>query len=266
MMTDKDFVRKYAIDLMAEATGGDAAYIEELADQEDIARDDVIDLLRKAKVPRAAPLLSDLDQIFEGEEPRYFVPHDRVVERYREHHHPHADFAERDYGLRSLPSADAVRELKEEILQQKPFGPLLQPYRDGAACLAEQTLFYETDEWRDRATVLRIMDRFTCRMCSRSDQMLHVHHEEHIYSVFSRKFYRNFDVGRLRCLCESCHASFHRSHVRGYSDFAPANPDEGSQRKTRRTASEQLHDSARECRFCFPREAAEGTQQLFGNN
>src|SRR5207302_283033 len=120
---------------------------------------------------------------------------------------------------------------------------LLTPYRRGAACVAEQKFFYDTDEWKNRSTVVRIMDRFTCRHCGRPGN--EVHHDEHIYSVFSPKFYRNFDVCRLRCLCNECHAIFHRSHVRGASHFVGGDAAYLKRRGLDRTALERLHDVAR---------------------
>jgi 5-methylcytosine-specific restriction endonuclease McrA len=253
-MNDTDFlVRKYAIDLVGEATGGDAYYMEKLVDHEEITRDDVLEMLRKARVPLAMQLVSDVDQIFGGEEPRYFIRHDRVVERYREHHNAAVSFSEPDHGLRPLFSEDVVRELEQEMSEHEQYGVSLKPYRRGAACVTEQTFFYETDEWKDRATVVRIMDCFTCRNCGRKgrDEKLHIHHDEHIYSIFSHKFHHNFDVVRLRCLCEACHSAFHSSHVRGYSYFKSAEREQVDRGRRQRRALERLHDALRECRFCF---------------
>jgi hypothetical protein len=253
-MNDTDFlVPKYAIDLVGEATGGDAYYMEKLADNEEITRDDVLEMLREARVPLAMQLLSDVNQIFGGEEPRYFIPHDRVVERYREHHNAAVSFAEPDDGLRQFSWKYVARQLRQELSEYEQHEISLKPYRRGAACVAEQRFFYKTDEWKDRATVVRIMDRFTCRRCDRKDrdEMLPVHHDEHIYSVFSRKFYHNFDVIRLRCLCNSCHSAFHSSHVRGYSDFKSAEREQVDRSRRQRRALERLHDALRECRFCF---------------
>ncbi len=268
---DEFLVRNYAIDLMAEATGGDASYMEDLADNHDIGRNEVVDLLRKAKIPMAAPLLADVDRIFDREEPRYFLPHDRVVELYREHHHPLVDFVEPDHGSRHVSEyvGSVVDELEQEILQRERHGISLEPYRLGAACLAEQKFFYQTEEWKNRAAVLKIIDQFTCKECGRRGREveLHAHHGEYIYSVFSREFYRNFDVGRVRCLCESCHTSFHQSHVRGHSHFTIGGPVELTQRSKRRHALEQLHDFARECRFCFGKDAfGAPTRRFFSNN
>lgn len=253
-MDELDLTRKYVIDLVGEATGGDAYYIEKLADHDEITRDDVLEVLREARVPLAMQVLSDVEHIFDGDEPRYFVPHDRVVERYREHHYASANFGEPDHRLRSLPGDAVFRELQQEAAECERHGVSLHEYRRGAACFAEQRFFYETDEWKDRAAVVRIIDRFTCRSCRRNDrdEMLHVHHDEHIYSVFSRMFYHNFDVIRLRCLCDSCHSAFHCSHVRGYSDFKSAEREEVNRSRRQRLALERLHDAARECRFCFP--------------
>jgi len=248
------WIHKYATDVVAEATGGNASHIEKLSYRERITRNDVLNVLRAARVPLARELLSDIEQIFDGEEPRYFISHDRVVDRYRENHHPNIDFTERDYGIRPLVNADVIRQLNQDLSELQDFGVSLAEYREGAACLAEQEFFYETEEWKDRATVIRIMDRFTCRICG-GNEMLEVHHGEYIYSVFSRRFYHNFDVVGLRCLCDRCHRAFHESHVRGdscfNSCFKSADREEISRHRKYRVALERLHDAARECRFCF---------------
>jgi hypothetical protein len=93
------------------------------------------------------------------------------------------------------------------------------------------------------------MDRFTCRDCRCSDNQLHVHHEEHIYSAFSRRFYRNFDVIRLKALCDSCHKKFHRSHTRGRTHFVAIDPQNPATMEW--AALQRQHDELKECPFCF---------------
>jgi 5-methylcytosine-specific restriction endonuclease McrA len=256
-MDFEERVRAYAGNLVNEATGGDAGANEELSDAYEITPELVVSILRQANVPMAQRLLSDIDLAFEGEEPRYFIPHDRIVERYREHHHPAVNLAEPDYGIQRMRDSGAVEQVQQVIEEIKLFGISLDEYRDGAACVAEQKFFYDTDEWKDRAAVIRIIDQFRCRECGRrggrDGEMLHVHHDEHIISFASRQFYRNFDVIRLRCLCEACHSSFHETHTRGYSQFSSAEPEEILRNRRYRAALERLHDALRECQFCFPR-------------
>jgi 5-methylcytosine-specific restriction endonuclease McrA len=246
--------RNRAIDLVAEATGGDSYHIERLAARDEISRDDVVEQLREAHVPLVTQLLADVDRVFAGSEPCYFVQPEVLVERYRQRYHSESSFTEPDYRLEPLSCSDVAQELEKVISECQLYGVSLDEYRDGAACVAEQRFFYETEEWEGRATVVRIMDHFACRACNQqgAGEMLPVHHSELIYSAFSRHFYRNFDTIRLRSLCDSCHRGFHSTHVRGYSDFrlASAEQVEGNWR-CRRTL-EGLHDAMKECQFCFP--------------
>jgi len=247
--------RRHADNLINEATGGNAGSMEEFAYCEDVTRDLVVDILKEASVPFSEAVRFDLDQIFDkDEEPRYFIPHHRVVELYRERHFRDVNFAILEEDRTSVDNLQ--RQLREEQSQRAAYGVSLAMYRRGAACPAEQSFFYGTSEWQDRARAVKTMDRFTCRSCGRSGHDHEVHHDEHIYSVFSRHFQHNFDVLRLRCLCESCHDRFHRSHVRGYSHFIFANAGEVDSRtkSQRRRALKLLHDSAKECRFCFPQD------------
>jgi len=251
-------IRTYAINFISEATD-DTQYPERLSNCGTIDENRVIKLLREAGVPMAAIVRDDLKRIFSCEEPRYFIHPFRIVELYRACHH--IPFREKDE-WESSPLSDAIvkldsvfdqvdKEIEEHRAEIAAYGLSLKQYRDGVACVNEQSFFYDTQEWQDRAKVIRVMDRFTCRGCGRRDRELHVHHDEHIYSAYSWQFYRNFDSIRLRSLCGECHRAFHVSHRRGYSHFMLANPAEREEEREFRSRLTTLHDHLKECPFCF---------------
>ncbi len=257
-MDEERTIRAHATNLVGEATGGDASYLEALSEMDEFGLYDVIDVLRDARVPITRHVKFDLEEIFDGREPRYFVPHETMVERYRANHHPSVNFAEPERGL--IPASEGFQEaytsIERHIQENQQYGVSLEPYRDGEACLVEQSFFYASPEWADRRDVVRTMDNFKCRMCGLKGEELQVHHDDLIYSVFSRHFDRNFDVCRLRTACKSCHEDFHRTHVRGISDFRLAqSSDQVHRSRDWRHAIERLHNALRECRFCFSKSA-----------
>jgi 5-methylcytosine-specific restriction endonuclease McrA len=269
IMEVEDLTQKYINDVIFEATGGNGRYGEDIGDDHNTTRDELIAILEETNVYFSFALRSDIDRVFDGDEPQYFVPQDRFVQLYEENHGFEFAFGDDDESIDQTNEDPPLRHIGEGIdnflknLHDRKYW-LLVPYRKGAACRREQAFFYETDEWKNRREVVRTLDRLTCQRCG--CRGYEAHHDEHIYSVFSGKFYRNFDVHRLRCLCKKCHATFHQSHVRGPSHFVEGSAADLKRRGQHRAALEELHDSLRECRFCFPRETAGGTQQFFGNN
>jgi len=155
----EESVRSYAGALLSEATGGDALLMDRFRNLESFNENDLIRLLREAAVLR-----EDLERVFQGEEPRYFISTRRIVELYRSRHGIHLPTQDPKLtGIRHVSEFfDAgLAEIERAIGEQETYGATLAEFRRGVACAAEQSFFYGTPEWLDRAKVVRVMDRFT---------------------------------------------------------------------------------------------------------
>jgi len=75
---------KFAVEIINEATGGNADFVDAFDLDEDITEQKVKEVLRRAGIRFAPVLLHDIKTVFEDEEePRYFVSHGRISDRYR---------------------------------------------------------------------------------------------------------------------------------------------------------------------------------------
>jgi hypothetical protein len=75
---------KFAVEIINEATGGNADFVDAFDLDEDITEQKVKEVLRRARIPFAPVLSHDIKTVFEDEEePRYFVSHGRISDRYR---------------------------------------------------------------------------------------------------------------------------------------------------------------------------------------
>ena len=244
----EELIHCYAGMVISEATGGDSTCGERFHYMESISKDAVLNLLIDAGVPVGAEIVEeDVHRAFEAEEPRYFLPPERIAELYRMRH----GIAYSDQmGWVNQPNTVADEIIKCNLEAEKS-GVTLSQYRDGTVCKAEQEFFYKTEEWNDRARVIRVLDRFKCRGCGQNRTDCEVHHDEHLYTAYCPSFYRNFDSDRLRSLCKPCHKAFHESRVRGHSHFVPANSALRRKDSFLWAKRAKLHDQLRECPYCF---------------
>jgi hypothetical protein len=75
---------KFAVEIINEAMGGNADFVDAFDLDEDITGQKVKEVLRRARIRFAPVLLHDIKTVFEDEEePRYFVSHGRISDRYR---------------------------------------------------------------------------------------------------------------------------------------------------------------------------------------
>jgi 5-methylcytosine-specific restriction endonuclease McrA len=257
-LEEQPTINCYAADLVSEATGGNAYWNERFSEMtwyDEPTHEMVYNLLREAGVFYAAIVQEDLSRIFSGKKPLYFLRDQIAVEEYRFRHGVCTD---EDEGESMLSSMKEIGErLRDEMAKMKMeseiYGVTLSPFRHGMACLREQSYFYKTEEWANRAKLVRLLDKFVCRKCGAKDVELHVHHDEYIQSASSRLFYHNFDTCRMRCLCESCHDDFHKYRIRGCPHFQIASPSEIQEHREYLRQLEVAHDLAKECKFCFHR-------------
>lgn len=241
--------------LVLEATGGDYAYVDALG-YYDIEEADVRRVLMQAGVPIAGVVREDLDRIASGMEPAHFLHAIDCADRYRARRRitpawsvPSGEDMAAAVGMDDALRA-AVHELAEAQRELEQHGVSLADYRDGIACRAEQEHFYASEEWDSRARVGRVIGRYRCRRCGRTDEALHVHHWQPIYSAYSRAFMKNFDTGRFSVLCGACHRRFHDTHVRRPWGFEPASRAEKALEREYLRRLNRLHDAAGACLWC----------------
>ena len=148
----------------------------------------------------------DVTNALNGYPLKYFRHSNELVEEFRSAHGAWPA----ETGTRGFISLGDAAEEALAILEERRANPNHSLYAAaGYACPEEQKVFYDSDLWANRAKAVRAVAR-GCR-CGRRDIELHAHHDEPIYSAYSRLFYRNFELNRIRVLCKICH---HRMHQR----------------------------------------------------
>lgn len=250
VMTIRAMQNAWRANLVLEATGGDYAYLDALGCS-DISEADVRRVLGRAGVPIAGVVREDLDRIASGMEPVHFLHATHCADRYRARRGitgaaaPPSSFVAIGDAVRV--ALDALAEARRELLR---CGVSLADYREGIACRAEQEHFYASEEWDSRSRAGRVICRYRCRRCGRTDQELHVHHWQPIYSAYSPVFPKNFDTGRFSVLCQGCHHRFHATHVRRPWGFEAASRAEKTLEREYLRRLARLHDVERSCPWC----------------
>jgi 5-methylcytosine-specific restriction endonuclease McrA len=242
----------HLVNLVGEVTGGDASAMERLTQKAEepggnLSSKDIRSAFRSHGLPWAQIVDEDVNRILSGRQPKYFAPHQQLAERYRQHHSVRIKSVSKE-GLRHISEgAEAARRDLDELQE---YGISLMDYRNGVACRREQKMFYQTLEWQGRAKVRRAMDRFACTGCGTKNVELHVHHNEPIFSAYSRKFDHNFDLIRMRTLCVQCHSEFHDERIRTSYGFEIAKGKEKRAENDRMNQLMQLHDEVGQCPYC----------------
>lgn len=253
-MTDHKQKNGRLSDLVGVATGGNAFAIEQLQEATPlegvVSRDAVIQILREYGIPYAKVVREDLNRIYSGQRPRYFVVARKMAKRYRDRRGIY-DWRP-EGGL--LSAADIVDELEKDLdeakREQEEYGAHQWLYRMGIACYREQEDFYQSREWSDRAAVIRASYGFSCQRCGRSNTELHAHHLTPIYSAYSKKFHRNFNTADILCWCADCHRDYHAQSVRTEFGFTIASNEEVLEEREENRKRRIAHDKTRTCRYC----------------
>jgi 5-methylcytosine-specific restriction endonuclease McrA len=257
IMDENEILQCRATELICTATDANSEFMERISDASAISMDLLKKILNDAKVPVHGIILSDIQRILEGEHLRYFVSEDTLVERYRERNgfelaEENEEGADNEaVGLRKIDPQVAVDFLNLSRSERARTGVTFDEYRDGVACYNEQNVFYGSEEWQDRSKVVQLIDGWRCSVCKKRGVKLHTHHHGPIYTVFSRKFRRNFEVNRLKIFCEDCHNRFHETHVRSFGDFELADADAKRRESVYFQNLKRAHDEQHSCRFCF---------------
>jgi len=211
----------------------------------------VIDGLRRYGIPLAEAVWSDLARVYTGSEPVHFIGEGVAAERYRS-----ARGVEKPRGdRRELVSVSdvvprALEQFDADLAEVDEHGVSLRLYRLGVACRREQLHFYASDEWKACAKAARVLAGFRCQNCGAKDTVLEAHHITPIYSAFSKRLHRNFDLISLRVLCTKCHGTIHARSVKDSTHFHVAEPAEVLESKRLAGRREVLHDKLRECEWC----------------
>lgn len=260
-------VRVHVSNFLLELAGGDPLLVEEMdtyhddreaprAVVEEACRLYLSERLDVRGTPEA--VASDLDRVHRGEPARHFVTARYAADAYRAERGIYME--RRHDALRSqhdlLPAVlGSLLTAAEE--RNQTGGADLYDYRHGVACRREQRHFYQSHEWTDVAKGARVLDGFRCRSCGATDVPLEVHHHDPVYSAYSALFPRLFDLGRLRTMCQPCHARFHAERTRAHYGFARIAGDRAAVATTKRREQitngrrERLHDQKRECPWCL---------------
>jgi len=246
MMTNRN---AHIQNFVSVATGGDSGAIDQVSLEHNVTLGSLKDFLYRQGIPQTEVVQEDMRRVVNGRPARYFVHAHEMARRFRSRldippptEHPALDF---NRGL--VPTSEIVDDILERLNSDEP----QDPYElDGHACRSQQQVFYDSPEWQVRAKVVRSMDGLECRSCHRGNRELQVHHIQPILSVHSKKFYKNFDVTRMRTLCKSCHMDLHKGVVKDANGFHSASPDERQDAQSQRERRRTQHDKARECVWC----------------
>lgn len=247
-----DNVKYRLSDVLLEAMGGDYLWAEQIASAEDTQYATMLfwRAVEQERLPHADILSEDYDLVLGGGEARYFLPMMRCGDLYRQRRGIWPGEDTGVYHGEELASI-LIKQNARVFAEMDRHDATLEPYRDGLACPHEQQAFYDSAEWADRAKVVRFLDRYRCRRCRATGTMLHAHHNQPIYSAYSRLFYRNFDTGRMITLCERCHRLWHKDMVKHAHGFESVTDAEKREYYDRQRRMDQLHDEARECLWCL---------------
>lgn len=212
-------------------------------------------IFRSHRITWAEIVAEDVRQIMYERERYYFVDEMAYARRYRENHGIAVEKSSPRfvYGSGTLKiHTDALRaKLMRHRQQVEEYGGSTKLLDDGCACLAEQTYFYQSQEWKNRAKTIRYLDGYKCHSCQKSNCVLHVHHLRPIQSAYSRRFHWNFEYFKLHVLCEECHRREHNRSYRASGRYTVGTSDEIAEAKRARRKEQQVHDEIRSCQFCF---------------
>lgn len=238
--------RTHIQNFLSVVTGGDAPAIQ---GTNLTTKDSLKNFLYKQGIPQTEVVREDLDLVTNGQPARYFVNAHKMAQDFRDRlaipdlmDHP---------ALNLQKGLVHVSEIVDDIIERLNSDYPQDPYElDGHACRKERQAFYDSPEWQMRAKVVRSMDGLECRSCHHGNRELHVHHIQPIFSVYSKKFYKNFDVTRMRTLCKSCHMDLHKGVVKDANGFHPASEEDRQDAQAERERRRTQHDKARECIWC----------------
>jgi len=227
---------RYVSNLLLVAGGGDPVLAERFNEDPDVGEDTVLEWLEEEGLPPTRILREDVERACSGEEPLYFLDHDRFAEIYRKR-----------FGI-SQPHLDRFEGWLPNLSETEKKSAFPLPWKY-AACYVERKHFYESEEWQRCAKLIRVLDQLQCRDCGCSGSStgrLHVHHDEVLYTVFSGRFSYNFDTCRLRTLCGGCHRKLHSRSIRKYTCFV------GTRSKSEKRADAALQAHEKQCHNNFP--------------
>jgi 5-methylcytosine-specific restriction endonuclease McrA len=244
-------VNAYLSTIIGVATGGDTGALGKFkaltGDGNPPERKEVNELLYEMGIPQAEVLKADLKRAYSECPPKYFASARKLAAKFRTVRGiiSPSDHPETDTGPTSASEmAEGVMDLlnSEEPADSYNLREL--------ACPNERSDFYESEQWKRRSKAVRAMDQFKCRNCGRSHVELHVHHVQPIYSSYSKKFERNFQVLRLKTLCKKCHKNYHKKSVRNTQGFEYATKRQKNEEVREDRRRKRTHDRKRECRYC----------------
>lgn len=197
----------------------------------------------------------DVTAIFNRQPVKYFKPIWAWMDDYRAAHNimykaptPH---------LVHVKDLDGWREYMDQIKAEvEEHGISLWMQDDmGYACYREQSYFYKTQDWQNRAAAARYEWDYKCCQCGRSGKGLHVHHTSPIVSAYHYNFDNCFADYRIRLYCEDCHRKTHSMTIRGYGSYCyiGATPAEVAEEKEYFRKWRTAHDKLKQCPFCKAR-------------
>jgi len=200
------------------------------------------------------PLIEqDVNLIWSGYEPKFFMLEDDWAAKYR-HNHGVRFVSEEGRFIHGHEFEEMAQELDREIQYEiEQWGIDLWMVRYGYACHSERNFFYKTEEWKNRAAAARYENGYVCQACKKHMDGLHVHHDAPIFSAYNQLFYRNFSPFHLSLFCDKCHENFHKNTVRmrGYQGFVSATPSQVREEKQYFNKWRHVHDSLKTCKFCY---------------
>lgn len=198
----------------------------------------------------------DIRQILMNEETKYFKTEKEWVHNYLSRRGISSpNLIESTIEKKSsLDQINNVFELiRRDNLQIEKLGAAYSMFiESGYACLEEQRCFYTSPEWKAKAESVRFQRIYQCEHCGQSCNILHVHHSEPIMSMFSDRFFFNFQTCKLKVLCRNCHKQYHSRTVRdlAFHGYYYADIDEIKEEKTYLKKIKELHDQLENCEFC----------------
>jgi hypothetical protein len=205
---------------------------------------------------RWAPIVKEeVSGILSGGRRRFFLSAQECVDLYRARRSVTVEPVDESTAcLRGGQEAlDAFLEDQERRAQLfEKYGATPDWYEEGYACIKERNYFYGTEEWRNRAKVMRYVEQNRCENCHVNNVPLHVHHAFPVMSVYSYNFDLNFADYKLRVLCKTCHDGYHRHAVPAYlsSDYIVVSAEEHAEYLRELHLMDRAYHSNSLCRFC----------------
>lgn len=197
----------------------------------------------------------DVIAIFNRQPVKYFKPVWAWMDDYRQAHNVMYKAPEGSTLTWDEVIDEAQKWLEEIEEQHKQHGISLWMDDMGYACYREQSYFYRTQEWQDRAAAARYEWDYKCCRCGKSGKGLHVHHTSPIVSAYHYNFDNCFADYRIRLYCEDCHKKTHSMTIRGYGSYCyiGATPAEVAEEKEYFRKWRTAHDKLKQCPFCKAR-------------